>query len=219
LIVSINETMNADVAESCNDAVICERSVDVRMLFACGPCRLVHTEIGAQGMFSFPHDPNERPRMSYDTFIELDGIQGESRDADHPGAIDVWTWQWKLHQAPGTLYNVAAQAPRATVQDFVFTHGIDRASPSLVRYCYLGKHVPTVKVFARKAGEVPQDFLLFTLEDAMITGVETTGGGTTMIESVSISFVRMRYEYALQDALGEKKEAVTALIDLRGKQA
>jgi type VI secretion system secreted protein Hcp len=153
--------------------------------------------------------------MSVDTFIELEGIEGESRDAGHPGAIDVWRWHWKLHQAPGTLYSANGQAPRATVQDFVFTHGIDRASPNLARYCYLGKHIPTVKVFARKAGG---EFLLFTLEDAMITGVEASGGGAETTESVSISFVRMKYEYILQDGTGEKNEAVTALIDLTGKQ-
>ena len=157
--------------------------------------------------------------MSHDTFIELDGIRGESQDAAHPDAIDVWTWHWKLNQAPGTLYSANAQAPRAMVQDFVFTHGIDRASPNLARYCYLGKHIPTVKVFSRKTGGVAHASLLFTLEDAMITSVEASGGGTTMVESVSVSFIRMKYEYILQDASGENSEAVTALIDLRGKQA
>ena len=154
--------------------------------------------------------------MATDTFVLIDGIKGEALDLIHPDAIEAWSWSWRIHQAAGTLASRSGRGPRAAVEDFVFTHGIDRASPNLVAYCYRAQHIPKVRVIGRKAtGGVPLDFLLFTLEDALITSVEPSGGGSVIMETIAISFVRMKYEYTLQSERGWAGGTITSVIDQR----
>jgi type VI secretion system secreted protein Hcp len=146
-------------------------------------------------------------------FVKIDGIKGESRDSVHAGAIDALSWSWSLKHAPGTLRNSGGRNPRAAVGDMVFTHGIDRACPNIAAFCWRGQHIPEVKVICRKAGGIPHEFWLYTLSDTMITQCEQSGGGSTLIEQVSISFVRMKMEYVLQDSMGGKGGTITAVID------
>jgi type VI secretion system secreted protein Hcp len=154
--------------------------------------------------------------MSNDTLVLIDGIKGECLDLKYPDAIEAWSWSWMIHQAPGTLYSKSGQGPRAAIEDFVFTHSIDRASPSLVAYCSRAQHIPKVQIFGRKAtGSTPLNFLMFTLEDALITSVKPSGGGSVIVETVSISFVRMKYEYTLQSERGWTAGTVTSIIDQR----
>ena len=156
--------------------------------------------------------------MSNDTLVLIDGIKGEASDLQYPDAIEAWSWSWKIHQAPGTLYSRSGRGPRATVQDFVFTHGIDRASPNLISYCSRAQHIPKVRIVGRKAtGGVRLNFLLYTLEDALITSVEPVSGGFAAIETVSISFVRMKYEHTLQSERGWAAGTITSIIDQRSE--
>ncbi|MDA1018064.1 MAG: type VI secretion system tube protein Hcp, partial [Planctomycetota bacterium] len=37
--------------------------------------------------------------MAMDTFIKIDGIEGEARDKDHGKEIDVLSWSWGCTQS------------------------------------------------------------------------------------------------------------------------
>lgn len=36
--------------------------------------------------------------MSYDIFLKIDGIDGESMDDKHKNEIEVLSWRWNIHQ-------------------------------------------------------------------------------------------------------------------------
>ncbi len=40
----------------------------------------------------------QEKNMAADGFLKLDGVKGESRDAKHPGEIQILDVQWNLHQ-------------------------------------------------------------------------------------------------------------------------
>ena len=76
-----------------------------------------------------------------DTFIKFDGIPGESTSNDHPGEIEVLSWNWGL---------TAAQPPagggggtsRATPHALAFTHFYDKASPVRILYSRIQRRGP-----------------------------------------------------------------------------
>ena len=148
-----------------------------------------------------------------ESFVLIDGIEGEFQK--YPKAIEVISFKWCLSQSPGALCSKNGKGPRATISDVTFIHKLDRASPNLARYCAVGQYVPRVTLFSNTPGGTPQEFMRWTMDDTMITHVEPVGGGGMIVEEVSVSFVRMRYEYVVLTRRGQKAGTVTALFDLR----
>ncbi|SAK83031.1 Hcp1 family type VI secretion system effector [Caballeronia temeraria] len=67
----------------------------------------------------------------------------------------------------------------------------------------------------RKAGGLPFEYLRLTLNDVVITDVSPAGGESMAIETVSLSFTKMRQQYFPQSSTGAGMGAVTGVIDLR----
>ncbi|CAG9214716.1 Protein hcp1 [Paraburkholderia sabiae] len=149
--------------------------------------------------------------MSNDTFIKIDGISGESDDAAHPDEIQITNWGWKMSQQSSMMSGSGGGAAKATVEDLVFFHEVDRASPNLMSYCLTGKHIPKVVLTMRKAGGVPLDFLRITMNDVVITGVEMSAS----YEQVRLSFASVRQEYLLQNAQGGSRGVITGTFDIK----
>lgn len=152
--------------------------------------------------------------MAQDTFIKINGIDGESQDASHLNEIDVIGWRWKVSQDSTMMSGSGGGAGKATVSDLEFTHKLDRASPNLARYCFTGKHVDQVKLTVRKAGECHS----ITSRSRCTTWsspVEPIGGGDECHEEVHLSFSTMKHEYFVQNALGGSGGAVTATLYIK----
>ncbi|CAG9273829.1 Hcp family type VI secretion system effector [Paraburkholderia unamae] len=149
--------------------------------------------------------------MSNDVFLKIDGITGESQDAAHLGEIQVANWTWKMSQRSSMMSGAGGGAAKATVEDLVFFHEVDRASPNLMSYCLTGKHVSKAVLTMRKAGGVPLDFLRITMFDVIVTGVEMSAS----YEQVRLSFASVRQEYVVQDALGGSRGVVTGTFDIK----
>jgi len=149
--------------------------------------------------------------MSNDVFIKINGITGESEDAEHPGEIQVANWTWKMSQRSSMMSGSGGGAAKATVEDLVFFHQVDRASPNLMSYCLTGKHIDQCALTMRKSGGVPLDFLRITMYDVIVTGVEMGPN----FEQVSLSFSRVKHEYIIQNQLGGSKGVVTGTFDIK----
>jgi type VI secretion system secreted protein Hcp len=149
--------------------------------------------------------------MSNDVFIKIEGITGESQDAMHPGEIQVTDWTWKMSQQSSMMSGSGGGAAKATVEDLVFFHHIDRASPNLMSYCLTGRHVSTVVLTMRKAGGLPVDFLRITMRDVVVTGVAMSAS----YEQVRLSFASVRQEYLVQNAQGGSSGVVTGMFDIK----
>ncbi|SDC70531.1 Hcp family type VI secretion system effector [Paraburkholderia lycopersici] len=149
--------------------------------------------------------------MSNDVFIKINGITGESEDAAHPGEIQVENWTWKMSQRSSMMSGSGGGAGKASVEDLVFFHQVDRASPNLMSYCLTGKHIDQVVLTMRKAGGVPLDFLQITMSDVIVTGAEMSAS----YEQVRLSFARVKQEYIVQNALGGSRGVVTGTFDIK----
>ncbi len=153
-----------------------------------------------------------------DYFLKIDGIEGESADEKHKAEIDVLTWNWAEHQAGTMQYGGGGGAGKVQMQDFSFTMRTCKASPKLLLACANGEHIKNATLVARKAGKDQQEYLKIKFSDLLVSSYSTGGvaeGDIVPIDSISLNFAKIEYEYKEQKADGSLGGAVTAGYDLK----
>ena len=157
--------------------------------------------------------------MTSDIFAKIGTIQGESADDKHTNEIDVLAWSWGVTQSGSMAYGGAGGTRRASFNDFIFTHHIDKATPLLMKACAAGTHIPDATITVRKAGKGQQEYLIVKLNDVIITGVTHGGtGGQPFSESVSLAFAKVDLEYKPQKADGSLDAGIHFKYDLKANK-
>jgi type VI secretion system secreted protein Hcp len=161
---------------------------------------------------------NRRIVMAVDMFIKIEGVKGESKDTKKPEWIDVLAWSWGASQSGSAHLGSGAGAGKVNVQDLSLTKYIDKASADLMLACCNGKHFPKAELVVRKAGEQPLEYLKVTMEDLIITSVQTggSGGEDRLTENVSLNFAKVQVEYSEQQKDGSGKPVAKMGWDIAG---
>lgn len=157
--------------------------------------------------------------MAADIFAKLGDIKGESLDAKHKDEIEVLSFSWGVSNAGSMNMGGGAGTGRANFHDMSFVHKVDKASPTLMKYCATGVHLPSGVITHRKAGKTQQEFMIFKLTEIYITGVSQGGSheGDNM-ENVSLQASKIEYEYKAQKGDGSLDGAVTFKYDVKGNK-
>jgi len=140
--------------------------------------------------------------MAFEGFLEVKGIQGESKDAKHPKWIDVdrfafgatlTNFQWGPDGVP------VAKGP-GQLQNITFTQQMHRGSPALFEYCLRGTPVETVKFHACKsAGGEALIYFEAVFSQCLILSVGTDSqGGDTSVETLVVAFRKVELIYREQ---------------------
>lgn len=139
-----------------------------------------------------------------DYFLKIKGIDGESTDKSHGKEIDILSWSWGASNAGSHSSGGGGGAGKVSFQDFSFAMRINKASPKLLLACASGDHIPEALLTCRKAGKTQQEYLKIKFSEIHITSFQTGGsqGDVVPIDSISISFGKMEYEYYPQKADG-----------------
>lgn len=159
--------------------------------------------------------------MAQDIFLKLTGIDGEAMDASHAGEIEVLRWDWAISQPSGMHSGAGGGAGKCTVDDLVFEHYVDRATPNLVQHCLTGKHIDRAVLVVRKAGGRPLEYLKIAMEDVLITQVNPVYYNSMRVprEKVALSFARVFQEYVVQSASGGAAGTISTGYDIKGNKA
>jgi type VI secretion system secreted protein Hcp len=154
--------------------------------------------------------------MPSDIFAKIGDIKGESLDAKHKDEIEVLSFSWGVTNSGQIGSGGGGGAGKATFKDFTFNHGIDKASPSLLRACATGEHIKEATITHRKAGKGQQEYLIIKMNDIIITGVslnDTSEGEPS--ESVSMVFAKVDLEYKPRKADGSLDAGIHFKFDLK----
>ena len=139
-----------------------------------------------------------------DYFLKIKGIDGESTDKSHGKEIDILSWSWGASNAGSHSSGGGGGAGKVSFQDFSFAMRVNKASPKLLLSCASGDHIPEALLTCRKAGKTQQEYLKIKFSEIHITSFQTGGsqGEVVPVDSISISFGKMEYEYYPQKADG-----------------
>lgn len=157
---------------------------------------------------------------SVDYFLKIDGIEGESTDAMHKGEIEILSWSWGETNT-GVMSRAGGGgggAGKVNIQDFHFTTVMSKASPKLFEACATGQHIKEAVLIARKAGGDQQEYLKITLTDVLISSYQTggsSGDGGIPIDSFSLKFAKIEFEYKPQRPDGSLDTPVKTGYDLK----
>ena len=155
--------------------------------------------------------------MAVDMFLKITDVKGESKDKGHPGEVEIESFSWGATQLGTSSHGTGAGAGKVSMNDFNFVMRINSASPTLFLYCANGKHLKEAKLTCRKAGEKPQDFLLVTMNDVLISSYQTGGsnGGEVPMDQISLNYSKIEIDYLAQDDKGVTKSAGKKWYDLK----
>ena len=151
-----------------------------------------------------------------DYFLKLEGIPGESNDSKHKDEIEVTSFSWG--ETNSTALLVGGAAGKVQMQDLSFAKRVDKASPKLLLACATGQHLKSAVLTARKAGESPQEFLVLTFSDVVVTSYQTggvSGGADGALDQVSLAFARLQMEYRPERPDGSLDAPITAAWDIK----
>jgi type VI secretion system secreted protein Hcp len=141
--------------------------------------------------------------MAVDSFLKIDGIEGESKDSKHANEIELLSWSWGVSQTGTMAANQGGGAGKANFQDLSWTHNVDKASHKLLLACATGQHIPSASLVVRKAGGDQQDYILIKLTDILVSNVSTSAASEIPTEQVSFNYSKVEFEYKTQDEKGK----------------
>jgi len=151
--------------------------------------------------------------MAADIFAKLGDIKGESIDDKHKDEIEVFSFSWGVINSVGAGSGGGGGTGKATFKEFSIVHSIDKASPSLLAACATGGHLKDATITQRKAGKGHQDFLIFKMNDVIITSVAEVSGAPDS-ETVTLAFAKIDVEYKPQKADGSLDAGIHFKYDL-----
>jgi type VI secretion system secreted protein Hcp len=139
--------------------------------------------------------------MAIDIFLKFSGtgtelLAGESRDSVYKNSIEILSFSFGASNS-GTLVGAGAGAGKAFFQDFHFTSFTQKSTPELVKRVATGVTAPQAVVTFRKTAPIVADFLKYTFEPVLVTGHNqaATGDSDGVVEEVSLTFGKVKYEY------------------------
>jgi type VI secretion system secreted protein Hcp len=156
--------------------------------------------------------------MALDMFLELDGVEGESKDTEFAGKIDILSFSVGASNVGAGHYGGGSGASKGQMRDISIGKRVDQSSATLYGFCFLGKHIAKGALHVRKAaGESPLEYLKYEMDEVFITNISTSdnAAGGIANESVSLNFSKIKMTYQMQKDTGEKAPAKEVTIDLK----
>jgi len=160
--------------------------------------------------------------MAIEYFLKLDGIKGESSSSKHPDEIELHSWSWGAQNAT-SITGSGLSAGRVKFSEINISKPVDKSSAKLLELCCTGKHIATgVLTCSKSTGDKnPADYLTIKLEEIHIASVQ--GGGSAHdeigVESVSLAFGKIEYDYKIQGKDGNLTAAGTAKYDVTKRES
>src|SRR4051812_6380869 len=92
--------------------------------------------------------------MSFDTYLKLDGVEGEASAKGAEKQIEIYSFSWGASNpvSAGSSGGKALSAGRVSISSFNIMKKCDKASAPLFQACASGKNFAKATVTLRKAG-------------------------------------------------------------------
>ncbi|MBF0225361.1 MAG: type VI secretion system tube protein Hcp [Desulfobacterales bacterium] len=140
--------------------------------------------------------------MASNMYIKFDKIDGESTDKNHIKWIEILGWSHSFSQPtpPMSHRNSSGSTlEKCHHSELTFSKYLDVATDDLLKTCWTGKQVETVKIECFRAdGQTTNaiKYLMIDMLDVIITNLSISGGGGDIpVENLSLSYSKITYTY------------------------
>ena len=134
-------------------------------------------------------------RAAVDTYLKLDGIDGESTAQGHEKWIEVESFSFGAsHLANG----------QTQLSEVVITQPIDSSSPQEFAALVGGKPITTGILDLVKAGSDPQKLFEYTFSDILLSSITFSGSfGGNPVETLTFDYSKIKLQAFAQNDQGE----------------
>ena len=163
---------------------------------------------------------------SADIFLDYDGIDGSSEDAEFANKIDVLAWSWGLSNSGTTHQGAANFSSVANFQDISITKYNDKASVQLYKHIATGKFTPsaTLSVTKPPVGPGGKHFIYAEIElnniivsSASTSATDALDGPPT--ENITLNFSYFKITNTEQNLDGSKGDVTEFCYDIAAGKA
>jgi type VI secretion system secreted protein Hcp len=142
--------------------------------------------------------------MPVDVFLKIDGIEGESTDAKHSGALEVEAFAWGVEQAGGQTGGAGGGAGKAAFRSLHVVARTSRASPRLFVACASGLHLQGATLTVRRGGRGQLEFLVVRLTDVVVSAYEIgySPDLDAPTDEIELGYAKIELDYRPQNADG-----------------
>lgn len=145
--------------------------------------------------------------MAADAYLYIEGIKGESADANHAGWIEIASASWGVKQPRSATASTAGghTAARCEHKSISLSKLSDLASPIPMQTCSAGRTIPKVRLeFMRADGDgKPTKYYEVELENVLIGSIDQVmHSGVGLRDSFTLKFGKVRWEYTQQRTSG-----------------
>jgi len=148
--------------------------------------------------------------MSFNTFLKIDGIPGESINDKHKDWIEIIEFETGIKQPTAASKGTAGGAPagRANFDDFRIVKAIDKSTPKISLACANGTAIKEIKIELCRAGGEELKYMEYILTNSVISE-HTVSGPNKIInpneeeeilptEIVKFNFGKIQWSYTQQ---------------------
>lgn len=144
--------------------------------------------------------------MSNAMFLKVEGVDGESTDADHDKWIEILAYSHGVSQPATGISGTGGQTGGAAdFQDLAITKVLDASTPDLNIKCAKGEHIPKIELEICLATGDKHTFMKYTIEDCVVTSIAPGGsseGEVRPLEEVTFAYDKCKWEYTPIDNQG-----------------
>ncbi len=142
-------------------------------------------------------------------YMKMEGIEGESKDKDHPNWTDVHSCSFHIHKPGGGATGQSRRRGVAKVEDITFTKEYDKGSPKIQEAVLQGKVMSKVEIHGTATyGDARATYLKLELKNVSITSHSfsaSSHGDAIPTETFSLNFDELKHTYTEYDSKGKKK--------------
>jgi type VI secretion system secreted protein Hcp len=158
--------------------------------------------------------------MPGDYIFEITGpdVKGESAVDGFKDMIDVESYSFGCSNSGSAAEGGGAGAALASFQDLTFTMNVNKASPTLMLAAGTGQHYGKGVLHIRKQGGKQEEFQTITVTEFLVSHYSSSASGGSGMDSFSINYAKIEYEYKTQDAKGAVGKPVKTGWDLKARK-
>ncbi len=154
---------------------------------------------------------------SFEVFLKIEGIEGDSTDPRHTNEINVVSFNIGVLNTETFATGGGGGAGKVQFTDLTVFKFIDKASPQLFVAAALGDHIRSATLVVRKSGPNPFTFYEIVLQDVLISSVNdnasTTDQNGNLLEQITLNWARITWTFIPQNPDGSRGAPITHFFD------
>ncbi len=144
--------------------------------------------------------------MAVDYYLKLDGIEGESEDANHKTEIQVMSWSWGGSQTSSVSGTGGSGAGKVSLSEFTCMTNFDKSTPKAFKSLCAGTHIKTGTMTAIKSGAEGKPYLTVDFTELFVSGVQLSASSEIPMASLSFSYNTIKIDYKHAERTGQHHE-------------